>query len=145
MVEELVRLEGLAKLQEKLLRSHALVSRRRLGSVDALARQLHQLTLGLERDGLATQVVLTLWEELLRQKLDEEAGRRLEELAEQINGCLLSGHEVDPAKEEEVRKVLSAYRSALAERVGDTPARLTMLTRAFPSIARLIRDLPADG
>jgi hypothetical protein len=145
MVEELVQLEGLAKLQEKLHRSHALVSRRRLGSIDALASQLHRLTLGLERDGLVTQVVVALWEELLRQKLDEEAGRQLEELAERINGCLLPTHEVDPAKEEDVCKALSAYRDALAVRVGDIAARLTMLTRAFPSIARLIRELPANA
>ena len=72
LIEELVRAEGIGKLQEKLLRSRALVSRRRLGSAETLARQLYQLTIGLDRDGLASQVVVALWEDLLRQKLDDE-------------------------------------------------------------------------
>lgn len=145
LVDELARVEGLAKLQEKLIRSHALVSRRRLGSIDALARQLHQLTVGLEREGLVTQVVVALWEELLRQKLDDDAGRELEGIADRINACLSPAKEVDPEKQEEVSEALRAYRRALAARVGDAAARVTMLTRALPSIARLVRELPGEA
>jgi hypothetical protein len=140
LIEELVQVEGMGKLQEKLLRTRALVSRRSFGNVQSLARQLYQLTLGLERDGLASQVVVALWEERLRDKLGEEARTRLEEIAEKINACLSGGKDVDPARESELRSALAEYRTALAEQVGDAAARLTMLTRAFPAVARLIRD-----
>jgi len=140
LIDELVRVEGIGKFQDKLVRSHALVSRRRLGSVDALSRQLFQLTLGLERETLTSQVIVALWEELLRDKIDEEAGKQLEEMAEKINACLVDGKEVDPARDAELRGALGEYRSALAQKVGDTAARLTMLTRAYPAVARLIRE-----
>lgn len=140
LIGELANVEGLPKLQEKILRSRALVSRRRLGTVEGLSRQLYQLTLGLDRDGIASQVVLALWEDLLQRKLDEEAGKQLETLAEKINDCLASGRDVDPARETELRAVLGEYRAALAAHVGDAAARLTMLTRAFPAVARLIRE-----
>ena len=140
LIDELVKIEGLGKLQEKLLRSRALVSRRRLGSVDSLSRQLHQLTLGLERDSLASQVVVALWEERLRQGLDEQAAKRLEEIGEKVNACLVDGLDVDPAKESDLRAALAEYHGALAEHVGDVAARLTMLLRAFPAVARLLRE-----
>jgi hypothetical protein len=139
LIGELANVEGLPKLQEKVRRSHAVVSRRRIGSVEALSRQLYQLTLGLDRDGLPSQVVLALWEDLLRRKLDEEAGKQLETLAEKINGCLSSGKDVDPARETELLAALGEYRQALAQHVGERAARLTMLTRAFPAVARLVR------
>ncbi|MGH7819217.1 MAG: hypothetical protein ACREQ9_05545 [Candidatus Binatia bacterium] len=144
LIGELANVEGLAKLQEKIRRSHAVVSRRNLGSVQTLARQLYQLTLGLDRDGLASQVVLALWEDFLKQKLDEDATKQLEALADKINGCLISGKDVDPARESELRTALAEYRADLAKHVGDAAARLTMLTRAYPAVARLVRE-PASG
>jgi hypothetical protein len=140
LIDELVKVDGVGKLQEKLLRSRALVSRRRLGSVDQLSRQLYQLTLGLDREGIVSQVVVALWEERLRQGLDEEASKRLEEIGEKVNACLAGGRELDPAKESDLRSALTEYRNALAEHVGDVAARLTMLVRAFPAVARLLRD-----
>jgi hypothetical protein len=140
LIDELVKVDGIGKLQDKLLRSRALVSRRRSGSVEQLSRQLYQLTLGLDRDGLVSQVVVALWEERLRQGLDDEASKRLEEIGEKVNACLAGGREVDPAKQSELRSALAEYRSALAEHVGDVTARLTMLVRAFPAVARLLRD-----
>jgi hypothetical protein len=144
LVDELVALDGLGKLQEKLLRSHAIVSRRRIGNAESLARQLYQLTLGLEREGLASQVVLALWEDLLGRKLDEEIGKQLESNAERINACLREGNEIDPDKEAELRIALAEYRATLATKLGETAARLTMLTRAFPAVARLIREQRAS-
>jgi DNA-directed RNA polymerase subunit F len=119
LIDELVKVDGVGKLQEKLLRSRALVSRRRLGSVDQLSRQLYQLTLGLDRDGIVSQVVVALWEERLRQGLDEQASKRLEEIGEKVNACLAGGRELDPAKEGDLRSALAEYRDALAEHVGD--------------------------
>ena len=140
LIEELAAVEGLGKLQEKLLRSHAIVSRRRIGDTESLSRQLYQLTLGLEREGLPSQVVVALWEDLLSHKLDEEAGKQLEKIAERINACLGETKEVDAAKEADLRAALVDYRTALAAKLGDTAARLTMLTRAFPAVARMIRE-----
>jgi hypothetical protein len=140
LIDELVALDGLGKLQDKLLRSHAIVSRRRIGNAESLARQLYQLTVGLEREGLPSQVVVALWEDLLSRKLDEEVGKQLEVIAERINACLREEHEIDPAKESDLRAALTDYRAALATKLGETAARLTMLTRAFPAVARMIRD-----
>jgi len=119
LIEELARAEGIGKLQSKILRSRALVSRRSVGSVESLSRQLYQLTLGLEREGLASQVVVALWEELLRDKIGEDAGKKLEEIAEKINGCLVGGKDVDPGRENELRAALAEYRGALSEHSGD--------------------------
>jgi hypothetical protein len=140
LIDELIAVDGLGKLQEKLLRSHAIVSRRRLGNAESLARQLYQLTIGLERDGLASQVVLALWEDLLQRKLDEDAGRQLESIAERINGCLAEGHEIAAEKETDLRAALGEYHAALAGKIGENAARITMLTRAFPAVAKLIRE-----
>jgi len=140
LIDELVALEGLGKLQDKLLRSHAIVSRSRIGNAESLTRQLYQLTLGLEREGLPSQVVVALWEDLLSRKLDEEVGKELETIAERINACLGEGNEIDSAKEADLRTALGEYRSALATKVGATAARLTMLTRAFPAVAKILRE-----
>ena len=145
LIEELAAVEGLGKLQEKLLRSHAIVSRRRIGNTESLSRQLYQLTLGLEREGLPSQVVVALWEDLLQRKLDEEVGKQLETSAERINACLGDGHEIDPAKEADLRAALAEYKTTLATKLGDGAARLTMLVRAFPAVARLIRETPTSN
>jgi hypothetical protein len=139
LIDELVAFEGLARLQEKLVRSHVVVSRRRLGSAESIARQLYQLTLGLDRETLASQVVIALWEEMTNGKLDEEASKELEKIAERINACL-DGGEIDATKEVELRSALSDYRTALAAKLGEKAARLTMLSRAFPAVARIIRE-----
>jgi hypothetical protein len=140
LIHELVKAEGIAKLQEKLLRSHVLVSRRRIGTVDALARQLYQLTLGLDREGIASQVLITLWEELRRATVSEEAAKQLEDIAEKINRCLDPGNVIDPGKKDALRDAVAEYRAVLRERVGDAAARLTMVMRALPSVVAIVRE-----
>ena len=139
LIGELVDSEGLGKLQEKLIRSHALISRRRLGSIDSLARLLNQLTVGLDRECLPTQVVIALWEEFLRCKLTDESAAGLEEIAERINACLTPGGQIDPTKQEDLAQSLLKYRETLTTVVGESAARLTMLTRAVPPVAALLR------
>jgi hypothetical protein len=139
LIGELVDSEGLGKLQEKLIRSHAVISRRRLGSADALSRQLHQLTVGLDRECLPTQVVIALWEEFLRGKLAEESAAGLEQVAERINACLNADGSIDSAKQADILEALVEYRTTLAAMVGERAARLTMLTRAVPAVAALLR------
>jgi hypothetical protein len=147
--EELVRVlasaEGLGRLQDKLLRTHALVSRRRLGSPEALARLLNQLTAGLEREHYVTRVVLALWEEEIGTKLEEAPAKELEAIAEEINGCLNDAREVAASREPDLRVALDRYRRLLAERIGESAARLTMIMRAYPSVARVVRELPAES
>ena len=140
MVEELVAFHRLGKLREKLLRSNTVVSGRLLGTSGAISRQLYQLTAGLAREGAPTQVVLALWEELLGSKLAEEVTKKLEESAERINACLTEELRVDPTREDELRAAVSEYHSALGEHVGERASRITMLTRAVPDVARVIRE-----
>lgn len=141
LIAELTAAQGLGKLQGKLLQSRAIVSRRRLGTTEALSRQLFQLTLGLDREGLVTQVVLALWEEHLSSKLDETITKELEALAETINACLSPRLEVDSAREGDLRAALEQYRSKLGGRVGERASYVTMLMRAVPAVAGRIRAL----
>ncbi|MEA2626818.1 MAG: hypothetical protein QOD06_2863 [Candidatus Binatota bacterium] len=140
LVEELVEFHHLGMLREKLLRSNTVVSQRVLSSPTSIAHQLYQRTAGLGRDGLPTQVVLALWEELLGSKIDEESSKKLEEIADRINGCLTAAQDVDPAREQDLRSAIGDYRTTLAERAGDRASRLTMLTRAVPAVARVLRE-----
>ena len=139
LTNELVERHGLGRLQEKLLRSNVVVSRRRVATPEAISRALHSLTAGLAREGLPSQIVLALWEEALHGKVDEESARTLEELAERINACLDEALEVASDKEDELRGALDEYRRQLGEKIGGRAARLTMLTRAVPSVARRLR------
>jgi hypothetical protein len=139
LTNELVERHGLGRLQEKLLRSNVVVSRRRVATPEAISRALHALTAGLAREGLPSQIVLALWEEALHGKVDEESAKGLEELAERINACLDEALEVASDKEDELRTALEEYRRRLGERIGERGARLTMLTRAVPSVARRLR------
>ena len=144
LAEELVARHGLGRLQEKLIRTNLVVSRRRLASPEAIARALHPLTAGLAREGMATQLVLALWEEALGSQVDEESAKDLEELAGRINACLDASFEVADDKEEELKSALEAYRKRLADKVGERAARLTMLTRAVASVARRLRESGAS-
>lgn len=145
LIGELIAAHTIGKLQDKLVRLHAVVSRRRLGSAAALSHQLYQLTLGLEREGLVSQVVLALWEEHLGSKLDETAAKDLEAIAEKINACLSLRMDVIAEHEQDLRAALQEYRSKLSGRVGVRAAHVTMLTRALPEVARRIRELDTSG
>lgn len=138
-LEELVTGQGLGKVQDRLVRLNAVVSRRRLGSAQALARQLYPLTGGLDRDATPTRVLLALWEDFLGSRIGEETGKRLDELAEKVNACLEPSGGIQPDREAELHDALSAYRNELTTHVGESVARLTMLCRAVPEVARILR------
>jgi hypothetical protein len=140
MVGTLVTEYGLGRVRERLQRLNVVVSSRHLGSAASLSRLLYPLTGGLGRDVPATRAVLALWEELLASRVDEEVARKLEELAQRINSCLDEKDEVIPERREELREAISSYRECLRSKVGDSMARLTMLSRAVPEVARWIRD-----
>ncbi len=140
LIGALVESEGLGRFQEKLIRSQAVISRRRIASVEALARQLHQLTIGLDRECLPTQVVVALWEELLRKKLTDDSTKGLETVADEINACLTPAGAIEEEKREALRSALERYQGVLAGAVGSSAAKVTMLMRAVPAVASLLRD-----
>jgi hypothetical protein len=148
LTAELVTRHGLRAVQERLAKTNVVVSRRGISSEAAIARTLYGLTAGLAREGVATHVVVSLWEEGLGAALDEQGGRALEDLASQINACLTPKFEEDPERAPELEAAIESYRGKLAERVGDGAARLTMLMRAVPAVARRVRRggtaAPAD-
>ena len=139
LVEELVSFHGLGGLQQKLLRTNLVVSRRLLARPGAISRQLYQLTAGLGREGMPTQVVIALLEEVLAAKLDEDKTKELEAIAERINACLTPEFDVDRAKEGDLRSAVGEYRKLLEERAGERAARLTMVCRAVPAVAAFVR------
>jgi hypothetical protein len=140
MVACLVEGIGLAKLQERLIRTNALVSRRRLGSVSALSRQMHQLTFGLERDGLPSQVILALWEEHLGSRTSEAISNELDEIAARVNSCLDAEGNTQSGRHDELRVTLLDYQRVLVGAVGRKAALVAMLLRAVPDVARLLRS-----
>jgi hypothetical protein len=133
---------GLQRLRDKLVHLHALVTRRRAASAEALADQLYMLTGGLRRQVAATLALQGLWAEQLSQKLGEDGEKALEELAEKINACLGVRDSVDPEKEDELDELLREYQRRLAEKVGAQRARLDMLLKAVPAVAVKLRAMP---
>lgn len=148
LTDELIARQGFAKLQSQLMRTNVVVSKKLLANPSAVTRTLHRLTAGLAREGMASQVLLALWEEALGGSLDKEMGRELETLAERINACLGGDLGILDGKSEEIRAALREYRDKLAARIGERAARLTMMTRAVPAVAQILRDsekiTPAD-
>jgi len=140
LMDELVARHGLSKLQGQLSRANVVVSKKMIATPAMITRTLFRLTAGLAREGLASQVVLALWEEALGGALDEETGRELEALAEKINACLAHDLEIAGGKDDEIRGALTEYRGRLAGRIGERAARLTMMTRAVPAVARILRE-----
>lgn len=138
---ELLARFGMRAVQERLARTNVVVSRRGIANESAIARTLYGLTAGLAREGNATHIVIAMWEEGLAVAIDEDAGRELENIAGKVNACLTPSFDETPGREEELGTALESYRESLAARVGETAARLTMLMRAVPVVARRIRSL----
>ena len=133
---------GAQRLRDKLVRLNALVTRRRVGSVQALASQLYTLTGGLRRQVPASIALQSLWAEQTNQRLGEEGEKSLEELAEKINACLGERDSIDAEKEVELDDLLNQYESRLAEKIGPERARLDMLLKAVPAVAAKLRAKP---
>jgi hypothetical protein len=139
LTAEIVARHGLRAVQERLAKTNVIVSRRGISNETAIARTLYGLSAGLAREVAATHLVVSLWEEGLVSAIDDQRSRALEEIANQINTCLTPGFEEDPLRTHELDAAIQSYRAILAEIVGDAAARLTMLMRAVPVVARRIR------
>jgi len=131
---------GVERLRERLARMNAFTSRRGLNSATAIADRLHLLTGGLRRQVPATFAFSTLWSEMVGARLGEDGEKRLETLAEEVNGCLTEGDAIAAGKEEALDRALGGYRDVLASAVGADAAHLDMLLKAVPAVADRLRQ-----
>jgi hypothetical protein len=130
---------GVPRTRDKLGTMGAFKSRRGLNSAEALTERLFRLSGGLRMQVGATYGFMMLWGELLHDKLGEEGEKRVEELADKVNGCLGEGEHLIPGKEAELDEALAAYRTALAEGVGADVAAIDMILKAVPDVAQRLR------
>jgi hypothetical protein len=144
-VAVLAQHHGLERLRERLAHMNAITSRRGLNSAASIAGRLLLLTGGLRRQVPATYAFSSLWSEMVGARLGEEAEKRLEELAEQVNACLGEGETLLPGKEEDLDRALDAYRAVLDAATGAAVARLDMLMKAVPVVAERLRGRLAAG
>jgi hypothetical protein len=144
-VAELAGHHGVERLRERLARMNAFTSRRGLNSAAAIAERLHLLTGGLRRQVPATIAFSSLWHEMVGERLGETGGKRLEELAEQVNACLTDNDAVAPGREEELDRALAAYGETLEAATGPVVARLDMLLKAVPAVAERLRRPPPES
>jgi hypothetical protein len=133
---------GLQRLRDKLVQMHGLVTRRRMGTTEALADQLYMLTGGLRLQVPASLALQSLWSERISDRLGEEGEKDLGELADKINACLGERDEIQSDKEGELDTLLRDYEQRLATKVGPERARLDMLLKAVPAVATRLRAMP---
>ena len=131
---------GLQRLRDKLVRLNALVTRRKIPSPAALADQLYMLTAGLRRQVPATYAFHALWTERINTKLGEDGEKEIEKLAEDVNACLDEKDQIIADKTSDLQTALATYRQALAAAVGEETARLDMILKAVPAVAKQLRE-----
>ena len=142
-VTALAEHHGVERLRERLARMNAFTSRRGLNTATAIADRLNLLTGNLRRQVPATYAFSALWNEMVEGKVGEEGAKALEKLADEVNACLDEREGVVAGKEDALDAALAAYRSALAETVGEHVARLDMLLKAVPAVAERLRREPS--
>jgi hypothetical protein len=96
----------------------------------------------LRRQVPATIAFHSVWGERLNEKLGEEGEKDLEPLADKINACLGERDRLVPEKESDLETALCAYESALSEKAGAETARLDMLLKSVPDVAKKLREMP---
>jgi hypothetical protein len=139
-VAALAEHHGVERLRERLARMNAFTSRRGLNTATAIADRLQLLTGNLRRQVPATYAFSALWNEMVEGKVGEEGAQKLEKLADEVNACLDEHEALVAGKEEAIDAALAAYRTALAEAVGDAVARLDMLLKAVQAVAERLRQ-----
>ncbi|HJQ83458.1 MAG TPA: hypothetical protein VKA21_05240 [Candidatus Binatia bacterium] len=134
---------GVERLRERLASMNVFTSRRGLNSAQAIADRLHLLTGGLRRQVMATYVFSSIWNDMVNERLGEDAEKRLEPLIEEVNACLAEDESIVPGKEDALDRAIGAYRDTLAAAAGPDVARLDILLKAVPAVAeRVRRGLP---
>jgi ABC-type transporter Mla subunit MlaD len=139
-VAALAEHHGVERLRERLARMNAFTSRRGLNSAVAIADRLYLLTGGLRRAVPATYAFSSLWNEMVGGHLGEDGEKKLETIAEQVNGCLDEQEAIVAGKEPALDEALAGYRDALAAVTGPRVAELDMILKAVPAVAERLRQ-----
>lgn len=142
-IELLADAHGLDRLRDKFFKLRGLVTRRGFKSPQSLAQQLYNLSSGLRREVPANLAFQAIWSEQLGSKLGEGAEERFEKLADAVNACLEPTEQIVEGKQADLERALADYEAALAEATGIEMARLDMIMKAVPSIADMLRAVPA--
>ena len=130
------------KLRDRLCRLNAFHSRRGLNSVKTISSRLYQLSSGLRREVPATHAFQALWADHIGHRLNEDAGGKLDELADTINENIEGSGAIKDGCDDALRASLNEYEELLARRVGGAAARLDTLQKAYPSVAEILRAAP---
>ena len=132
-----------ASVRDKFVRLGAFHSRRGIGDYAALARRVYTLSGGLRREVPTTAAFQALWGDFMHQRIDEESGEKLDELAEAINEHIdLDAGTIKEGNQEALAGTLATYEDFLASKIGGKAARFDTLQKAFPEVAEILRARP---
>jgi hypothetical protein len=137
------------RLRDRLARLGAFHSRRGLNSYRAVSDRIYTLSGGLRRDVPAGRAFQALWAEHVGKRLNETVGRRLDELADEINQLLESDGSAKADRRDDLEAKVAEYEELLARRIGGAAARFDTLQKAVPLVAEILRarpllDVPLD-
>jgi hypothetical protein len=130
------------RLRDRLARLGAFHSRRGLNSFRAVSDRIYTLSGGLRRDVPASRAFQALWAEHIGKRLDEAAGRRLDELADGINQLLDPTGAPKDGEREALETKIAEYEDVLARKIGGPAARFDTLQKAVPAVAEILRSRP---
>ena len=130
------------KLRDRLARLNAFHTRRGLNSLRTIAERMYALSSGLRRDIPPTRAFQALWMEYIGHRLNEDVGRQLDELADQVNSHLHEDGAVKDGEQEALEKCVAEYEDRLARGVGGAAARLDTIQKAVPAVAAFLRSQP---
>ena len=80
----------------------------------------------------------------MHQRLSEDSGGKLDELAQAINEHLDDAERIKEGAQAELETALESYESFLATKVGGPAARLDTLQKALPEVAEILRAKPVQ-
>lgn len=137
------------RLRDRLARLGAFHSRRGLNTYRAVSDRIYTLSGGLRRDVPAGRAFQALWAEHIGKRLNETVGKRLDELADQINELLETDGSAKEGRRDDLEAKVTEYEDVLARRVGGAAARYDTLQKAVPLVAEILRaravlDVPLD-
>lgn len=130
------------KLRDRLARLNAFHSRRGMNDLHSLAERVFALSSGLRRDMPTTRAFQALWMEYIGHRLNEDIGRKLDDLADGVNAHLHEDGSVKDGEQEALEKAIETYEDRLARRVGGMAARLDTIQKAVPAVATFLRSRP---
>ena len=133
-----------AATRDKFVRLGAFHSRRGIGNFSALAKRVYTLSGGLQREGPPAAAFQALWGDFMHQRLSEESGAKLDELAQSINEHLDDTDKIKDGAQGALETALENYENFLATKVGGPAARIDTLQKALPQVAEILRAKPVS-